>query len=99
MLPALLIALTVVGGIVVGMVVPNRAKSFRGLFFLAAAGYIVAIGFAMADSYSLEDLRELFALVGPTGHSAPVNLVATGYMGTVGAIVLAIRRRAARRED
>jgi lysylphosphatidylglycerol synthetase-like protein (DUF2156 family) len=98
MLHALLIVLTLVVGVFAGMKVPNRAKSVFGLFVLAAVGYTVAIGFAIADSYSSDDLRELFALTGPSEHSAPLNMVAIGYMGTVGGIVAAIRRRAARRK-
>ena len=99
MLHAFAIAVTVVGGIVAGMNVPNRAKSIHRLFVLAAVSYTIAIGIAIADSYSLDDLRQLFALVGPLEHSAPVNMVAIGYAGTIGGIVAAIRRRAARRKD
>lgn len=98
MLHALMIALPIIVGVVVGMGAPNRAKSVYGLFVFAAVCYTVAIGFALADSYSSDDLRQLFALAKPFGHLAPLNMIALGYAGTVGGIVGAIRRRAARRE-
>lgn len=86
-------AITVVGGLVFGLLLPQQAKVVWATAILGIGFLLVAVLFAISSSYDSAAITQLLLMRHMAGAPRPglIQLVGVGYVAVIGAAVVTVK--------